>query len=125
MPSDIPLRHVYSSEFRTCLIDNAVVTTVSDSIGARIVISLTRMENRTTSEKARKEDNGAITLLPGITPDAELVRIIEFSADMRPDQVMGLVAAIQIAISKIPADQRSRYNIPNEFIGVPIVGKTK
>jgi hypothetical protein len=122
MPSDIPVRHVYSSEFRTSLIDNAVVTILSDLISDRIVISLTRMENRTISEKARKEDSGAITLHPGVTPDGELVKIIEFSAEMRPDQVMGLVAAIRIAFSQIPADRRSRYNIPDEFIGA---GKTK
>ena len=80
------------------------------------------MENRAASEKARKEDNGAITLLPGVAPEAEVVRIIEFSAEMRPDQVMGLVAAMQTALSQIPADRRSRYNIPDDFIGTSIVG---
>ncbi len=125
MPSDIDIRHVYSPEFRTSLIDSVFVTNLSDLISDRIVISLARMETRTVSEKARKEDNGAITLLPGVAPDAEFARIIEFSAQMRPDQAMSLVAAIRTAISQIPADRRSRYSIPDEFIGTPNVGKTK
>ena len=99
MPTtDVKIRHVYSPEFRTALIDNSLVTSLSDLISDRIVISLTRMENRSVSELARKEDNGAITILPGITPETEFIKIVEFAAEMRPDQIFGLVGAIGLLL---------------------------
>lgn len=117
MPTtDVKIRHVYSPEFRTALIDNSLVTSLSDLISDRIVISLTRMENRSVSELARKEDNGAITILPGVTPETEFIKIVEFAAEMRPDQIFGLVGAIRAALARIPPERRKLYGIPEEFI---------
>jgi hypothetical protein len=80
------------------------------------------MENRTTSEKARKNDRGAIEVLGGIVPESEFVRVLEFAAEMRPDHAVALVNAIRIALGKIPPDRRSRYNIPPELLINQVAG---
>jgi len=90
MPKQGELKHLYSPHYRNAIIDTATVALIGDQIGERLAIALTRLDVRTISEKVTIEDNGGLTML-NQTPDHEPVRIVEFTADMRPDQAMSEV----------------------------------
>lgn len=116
MPQRYTLKHHRSPDFRSGVADHALVNILGDQTGARAAIVFSRLDIRTSSESAIKEDNGNITIPPGTTPDFDTVRTLEFSVDMRPDHILALANAIRVALAGLPEGVRKQYGIKDEDI---------
>ena len=110
MPQSYTLKHERSPDFRSGVADGAVVSIVADQFGARVSLTFTRLDARTLSEEVVREDDGTIRAIAG-NSNFETVKTIEFSVDMRPDQVMGLVARL-IPLSQVSLDVVAGCELP-------------
>lgn len=96
---------------------------LGDAIGDRLSLSLTRMDLVTTGEEITETPEGGVAVQPGKVPESRKERVIEFTAEMRPDQGLVIVNAILGALSKLSADRKRKYNIPANISPiVPIAG---
>jgi hypothetical protein len=118
MPKDIRIRHVRSEWYRSAIIDSGTSTIVGDPFGAQINLTLGRFDSQSQSEMIRVEDNGTMGTVANAIPEAETVRLLEFTAVMRPNQAKTLVIAIQNALRALTPEVRAQYGITDNDLGV-------
>lgn len=116
MSKEITVRHVPSEGFRTAIVDNATSIIVGDPFGAQIYLTLTRMAGLSISEQVRIEDNGVLNTLP-TPPLSENVRMLEFTAALRPNHAKNLISAIQGALRAMSPEARKQYGITDADLG--------
>ena len=114
---DIKLAFEYSREHRTATIDNGVSSVIGDPYGALILLTLTRMDSKMLSEMLRPMPNGAFATIAGVAPEAENIRVLEFTAALRPNQAKQIVSVIQGALRTLTPAVRQQYGITDADLG--------
>lgn len=109
--ADFRLRYEFSPQHHTAIIDHSYIVTMSDQISDRVSITLTRLTSRPIAEMARKYDDGRLEIRGGPDVEMEQVRIVEFTADMRPDQARALASAIEQGLQKLTPESRKRSGL--------------
>ena len=110
--------HVRSASYRTAVIDNAITSAIESGSGARFLVSLTRLEVYTQCDNVEDVPGGGFRVVPGDVGTKEQ-RIIEFTADMAPDQALLVVNNVLETMSKLSEDNKEKYGLPNDI--APIV----
>jgi hypothetical protein len=99
-------------------VDTAAIAVIGDAYGARINVSFTRMDMKLISQNVIKEGN-QVTSIPNNSPKAEPVKIVEFTAEMRPDQAFALLAALQNALGNLPEPVRRQFGMNDALLNLP------
>lgn len=116
MPKDYILKHVYSPLHRSAIIDNAIITMMTDRVGETVSVVLTRMDAHLVSETAIQQDDGAITLRSDNETQHEFIRSIEFTAMMRPDQAKNILASLKTSLRGLTDEQKKKYGITEKEV---------
>jgi hypothetical protein len=90
---------------------------IADKFGAQIVLSLSRIEAKSLSEKMHQHEGGGLSQIPGSKPESEVVRAIEFTGLLRPDHAKIIMQIIQRALRTLPLEKRQQYEITDADLG--------
>lgn len=94
--------------------DSGTVIMKADDVGAVVQINFMRGDNSPTTEKMRVVQEGPLMRVLGPSEyDSPLVKYIECSVTMRPDQALAIAAAIVQNIQQLPPHLRTIYKIPD------------
>ena len=117
-PATGKLFHVRSASHRTAVIDNGITSLIQQGSGVRVLLSLTRLDVFTQWDNIEDFSGGTFRIIPG-DPGEKKERIIEFTADMAPDQALMVVNNILEAMSKLSEENKEKYGLPKNI--APIV----
>jgi len=99
-------------------VDSAAVVAIADVCGARININFTRMDTKILSEPAMIDGN-RINLIPNVALKTEPVKVVVFTAEMRPDQALALLRALRISLGGLSEPIRRQFNLDDALLDLP------
>lgn len=117
-PATRKIPHVRSEFYRNVVVDNAISTFIDQGSSARLRLTLTRLDVITQWDNVEDIAGVGFIIVPGDIGETQQ-RVIEFTADMSPDQALIVVNVILETLSKIPDDKKEQYRIPKNIAQIP------
>jgi hypothetical protein len=116
--AEIELKYERAATYSSATVDTAAIAIISDVYGARVNINFARMDSNIISETMIKEGD-QLTSIPNRLPKAELVKILEFTAVMRPDQAFALLVALRTPLGNLPEPVRRQFGMNDALLNIP------
>ena len=118
MAEPYELKYERALTYTSATVDSAAVVAIADVCGARININFTRMDTKILSEPAMIDGN-RINLIPNVALKTEPVKVVVFTAEMRPDQALALLRALRISLGGLSEPIRRQFNLDDALLDLP------
>jgi hypothetical protein len=125
MPEEPSIPYVTSPQFRTIFVDGMSSVALGDAFGARLLVTMTRLDVFPIRERVRLIEGHRIELIPGVIPDVMTQKTVEIIVEMRPDTALQMANNLLDGLQLLDPVTKAKYGIPPNLMknaGLPPPG---